>query len=337
MGDSGGERPAGRGRIRHGCWAPVARLAGAPPRAWGAFGGVLLALWLAGELVCDRTWLTGLCFYVPSPVYALGLGGAAVMAWRRGGRRVAAGLALAAAVPAAFCVAVEHQWRAPEASAGASPGAPVLRAVHWNIFYGKMGWRPILEELLEADADVYVLSEVWPTTPLGRLGAVFGEAYGVARADNLVVIARGRLSVPERLAADGARVYAVDWTLPEGGDTLRLLLVDLPSSLLRKRDPALRRVIACMEAEASDVVLGDFNSPRRSRALRSLPPGYGHAYWQAGAGWSYTWPVPAPVLAIDQCIAGPRIDTVRYRLESSWASDHRRQVLEFRVREAPPG
>ena len=43
-----------------------------------------------------------------------------------------------------------------------------------------------------------------------------------------------------------------------------------------------------------------------------------------------------PVLAIDQCIAGPGIEPVRYRLDATLLSDHRMQVFDFQVIENFP-
>jgi endonuclease/exonuclease/phosphatase (EEP) superfamily protein YafD len=91
----------------------------------------------------------------------------------------------------------------------------------------------------------------------------------------------------------------------------------------------LRRVAELVRAHRPDIVVGDFNAPRRSRVLSVLGDEYRHAYDVAGSGWSYTWPLPFPVYAIDQCIAGPRVEIVDYRIRSSVLSDHRRQVLDF--------
>ena len=68
-------------------------------------------------------------------------------------------------------------------------------------------------------------------------------------------------------------------------------------------------------------------------ALDALPEGYHHAYDQAGSGWSYTWPIPCPVWAIDQCIVGPRVQPLRYTQRSTTSSDHRMQIFDFRLRD----
>jgi len=66
-----------------------------------------------------------------------------------------------------------------------------------------------------------------------------------------------------------------------------------------------------------DLVAGDFNAPRRSRAISPLPAGFAHAYDLAGCGWSYTWPVICPLYAIDQCIVSNSVRPIRYELGAS--------------------
>jgi endonuclease/exonuclease/phosphatase family metal-dependent hydrolase len=83
------------------------------------------------------------------------------------------------------------------------------------------------------------------------------------------------------------------------------------------------------EQHEADVILGDLNAPRRSRALTPPPPGFVHAYDAAGSGWSATWPVPLPLWAIDQCLVGPRLQVVGYRLGFRRGSDHRMQVVDM--------
>jgi endonuclease/exonuclease/phosphatase family metal-dependent hydrolase len=95
----------------------------------------------------------------------------------------------------------------------------------------------------------------------------------------------------------------------------------------------LRRVTDVVVECRPDIIVGDFNAPRRSRALCPLPEGFSHAYDDAGCGWSYTWPVPCPVLAIDQCITGSRVKALKYDLGVSRHSDHRMQILDFATKD----
>ncbi|MDQ1347436.1 MAG: vancomycin resistance protein VanJ, partial [Acidobacteriota bacterium] len=119
--------------------------------------------------------------------------------------------------------------------------------------------------------------------------------------------------------------------------TLGVLAVNVISSPRIPRDPLLERVVEMIERRSPDVVLGDFNAPRRSRALARLPAGFRHAYDAAGSGWSATWPARLPLLAIDQTIVGPRLEVRAYSLHTTRISDHRLQLTELDFRVPPAG
>lgn len=305
---------------------------GAGPRIRGRREGVvgfaivaaLWATWLAGQVFRDRTWLLGLCFDIPSPaVAALCL----VAAWRlrrRGWSVLWIAPALFSLAPLGMVVLVENRWIRP---AFAPTGEEPVRLIHWNVGYGAWGYGGAKEELLRSRARIYVLSEVPPEFEI-HLAAGLGPGYAAIRMGSMAVVADGPLDPPRRLVDDGTlRVHSVTWR--GGRGPLELFAVDIASNPRVPRDPLLRRLGALMEEHRPDIVAGDFNSPRRSRALCPLPRGFVHAYDVAGAGWSSTWPLPLPLLAIDQCILSERISAASYDLRSTPYSDHRLQSLEF--------
>ena len=183
--------------------------------------------------------------------------------------------------------------------------------------------------MMDVKPDVLVLSEVLPETDLDAVAEVLGDEYTSGLAGNMAIVARGTLGPFRPVSTPRIRAHLVSW---EHDDRIcRLLAVDMPSNLLTKRSPALQDLCGLIEQHQPDIVAGDFNAPRRSLALTRLPDGYAHAYDQAGAGWSYSWPTFVPVLGLDQCITGPGIVPVRYDLRSTRASDHRMQILDFRT------
>ena len=291
----------------------------------------LAAIWAVGQTFRDWSLLTALCFYVPSPVVA---GVAAVLAVlaRRWSLRRTARFAAALALGGALATAVlDNQWRAPPRP---RPDAATLRLVHWNVCDGRFGWDGIIARLPALRADAYVLSEVSGRVDLSRITAALGDGFVARRVDNMAIFARGQVDGVERVQVPRGRGFRAVWRVD--GREISLLVVDLPSPPHIKRDPMLRAVNAIVQRHQPDLVVGDFNAPRRSWALSDLPAGYRHAYRAAGAGWSYTWPVPVPVFAIDQCIVGPRVTPIAYELGSTAVSDHRYQVLDFTVAAATP-
>ncbi|MGE3807293.1 MAG: endonuclease/exonuclease/phosphatase family protein [Gemmataceae bacterium] len=287
-----------------------------------------ILLWSVGQLFRDATWLTGLCFYIPSPLLALFLLLLAGWLWRKR-RRWAMAMGLAALMPASFVVFIVNQFWTSGSPADSLP----VRLVHWNVWNGRLGWEAIQADLVTERADIYVLSEAPEEAERIGLAHALGPEFTVVSKGDLAIVARGQLDPVRWLAFDdGVKALLVRWHAPRG--SCAVLVVDLASSLSLPREPRLRRVGDLMVRVQADIVVGDFNAPRRSRALSPLPAGYVHAYDAAGQGWSYTWPMPCPVYAIDQCMVGPRVRPLRYQLRGSWRSDHRCQVLDFAI--VPP-
>ncbi|MCA9012737.1 MAG: hypothetical protein KDB01_23455 [Planctomycetaceae bacterium] len=171
--------------------------------------------------------------------------------------------------------------------------------------------------------DIIVLSEIpEPFDPAWLNG------FDVLTVDEMAVACHGRMMRSGPLVKGGAlKAYHVTCKLATG--SLELMIADMSSNLSLPRNRYLQPFVSLLTERNIDVSVGDFNAPRRSLAFCHLPDGYQHAYDVAGAGWSYTWPVPIPFLAIDQCITGPRVKPLRYTLDTTLLSDHRLQLLEF--------
>ncbi len=286
---------------------------------------LLESFWLIGQVARDRSWFLGLCLDIPSPGLAfLCVCLALISAWRR--RHLLAAMAVFLALPPLVMIAfVENQWVRPATSH--EPGK-ALRIVHWNIGYSTSGRYAAIRELAESQADILVVTE--PTKPIfTRFAEKLAPTYSNFDFDSIEVIAKGTLSHHQYLAHEGGlKVHSFVWE--KGPEPLKIFAVDIVSNIFIARDPLLQRLKSLIEEHQPDIIVGDFNSPRRSRALTPPPKGYVHAYDAAGAGWSYTWPVPFSVLAIDQCLISERIVPIRYDVETSEHSDHRRQVFDFR-------
>ncbi len=287
-----------------------------------AVGGLLLA-WVVGQIVRDRSWLTGLCLYIPSAVLVIVLVAVAVVS-ALGRRKLTALFAIVCTLPPLAVVALieNHPDRAPVNAIGE------LRLVHWNTG-GRPGRPGIVEYLVAEQADLYVLTDVPSAAHLKVFRDQLGSGYQSAIFGNLAVVGRGEIRADGWLAErDGFEVQGVTWN--PAGTPIHLFVLDLPSDIRVVRDPLLREVNNLMLRDQPDLVVGDFNAPRRSRALTDLPAGYSHAYHTAGGGWGSTWPVPIPVYALDHCLHGGRIVPVQYRLGGLGGdSDHRYQVFDF--------
>ncbi len=304
----------------------------------------LAILWGIGQIFRDVTWLTGLCFYIPSPLLAACFIAGAMIAFAKKRRRFAGVLLLLAMFPIGIVGFRENAfWRStgdsPSSTVRANPNAQTLRLVHWNVFRGHLGWDKIQQTLAEERGDFYLLSEIPDGASLDdltRLRAepnstnVDAESSQWFRIGSMAVWGRGAINdLGWLIKSREAKVHLLDWHSPTG--RVKILAVDLISDPLVPRDPLLKQIHTLIETHRPDIIAGDFNAPRESLGLSRLPRGYQHAYWTAGTGWSYSWPVPMPMYALDQCFFGPRITPRDYRLNSSRLSDHRLQVFDFEL------
>ena len=290
--------------------------------------------WAIGWTFSDRTWWTGLLSYFPSPVLVALLAIDGLLAvFRRNWRRSSAVL-IVACWPLASIVFFENRLLTVPPLQPTRPStnaeANVLRCVHWNVFEGALGWEPVLKALRDSDADLIALSDAPKTLDTAAFARDLGGEYEAVRVRELSVAVRGSIidSEPVHLARQFG-VLRVDCRTPLGD--LRVLLADLPADPLVARAPNVRFLLEIIEDLAPDLVFGDFNAPRHSWSLRQLPTGYVHAYDVAGRGWSSTWPLPTPLYSIDQCLVGPTLEVLAFELQSSWGSDHRRQVVQLAV------
>jgi endonuclease/exonuclease/phosphatase (EEP) superfamily protein YafD len=79
------------------------------------------------------------------------------------------------------------------------------------------------------------------------------------------------------------------------------------------------------------VVAGDFNAPRQSSNLRSLP-GMTLAYDVAGQGPHLTFPTWFPLVGIDHTLGNRFIEFRSYTAFNAGFSDHKAQLVRFQVR-----
>lgn len=319
--------------------SPPAERERQPPRPWAvralaAFADWfwanavvgLFGIWLAGQWFRDGSKVTALCLLVPSAAIGLGLLATAVLARLCTCRRLALAAVVLSIPPAILTLLVENRWIAPKPQ-----GDPTrrLRVVHWNIGPSKVPLAPKIAVLQALEADAYMLSEVYSAEAAAEIAKALGSDVTFVQRHNLVVFARGPTRFILKDARISQRAYFVEWDSPQG--TLRMLLVDTPSTYTH--GGLLRDVRARIAEHRPDIAAGDFNASRRTRALARLPEGYAHAYNAVGTGWSATWHDRYPIWDIDQCVLGPRILPIRYRLRSTGLSDHRLGIFDFSVRE----
>jgi endonuclease/exonuclease/phosphatase family metal-dependent hydrolase len=120
------------------------------------------------------------------------------------------------------------------------------------------------------------------------------------------------------------RVNSVEFTL---------LLVDVTSDLRRSRRKPLA-ALAHLANQLDDrpiVIVGDFNTPDDSVWFDPLREHHREAFREQGTGYAATWPVPLPVLKLDQVWVNKHVGVSQCRQGWSVLSDHRPVITDLAI------
>ncbi len=215
-----------------------------------------------------------------------------------------------------------------------------VRVMTWNLGHGRRGLEQLAAEAAEFQPDLAVFVEADPART--DIRAVFRAAF----PEHHVAILGGGIVLVSRWPGGEARAWQtgtetvesrireVDLATPYG--TWTVFACDLASSTVYQREPHVRDLVASIQkCQFPVIVAGDFNTPLDSvhlNQLRQLP--LGEAFERSGRGYVATWPVPVPVLSLDQIWLSPGLTPVSCRRVWSWRTDHAAVIAE--ITRGPP-
>ena len=219
----------------------------------------------------------------------------------------------------------------------ARPGDWAL--VHWNATsnWGRSRAGGVLEDMLELGPELIVVTNPgqrrWSEQDLrDRTGWDH-----VARNFAVLVVSRHPIRRCQVvLAAGGAKVARVVIDRPLG--EFDLWAVDFPSDPGKLRSSVFGRFASRaggLDLPEPDLVVGDFNVPRNSVALKRCFPDMRNAFDLVGVGWHGTWPAGLPLWQLDQVLLGPDCEGVRYEVFPTPVGTHRLQKAVVRPRSIP--
>jgi vancomycin resistance protein VanJ len=302
--------------------------------------GVLLSIWLIAVLVRvlvqDRSLELAYFYYATPPTVLTLLALAAAVWWlvTRHWRRALLPLALTLA---SGIWAYRTTWSRHEPAPRA---ADAVRVLFWNAAHGTFGWPRVAERIRRSGADVVALDE--GEDGHSDMAAVWRQLLPEYRAylfdKGVTLLARIEASPCDYGMLGGDYQMAFGWythcevSTPAG--LLQLVLVDFENTRKRSRDLPLHQLESRLEPLADQPVLivGDLNTPTDSVFLGPLRQTFRNAFESVGSGYAATWPVPVPLLVIDQAWFNEGVEVSRCELGWSWISDHRAVMLDVSVR-----
>ncbi|MCA8996237.1 MAG: endonuclease/exonuclease/phosphatase family protein [Planctomycetaceae bacterium] len=109
------------------------------------------------------------------------------------------------------------------------------------------------------------------------------------------------------------------------GNVITCFVVDIESDLIRSRKTALNNLAELANGHSGEptLLMGDFNTPPESVHFRGLKAHHRLGFDGAGSGYRPTWPVPIPLLKLDQIWVNEQLELLECQQGWSIASDHR--------------
>jgi len=295
----------------------------------------VLVAWLAGRVISDRFGWSQWLLWMPTPALlpAVGLGIAGACRPARKARQHRRRLAVWAgvgAVVAVYFLVIEHRflrWGAGE------PGG--LTLLQSSVYPGRRQAREdYVGRLIDAGADVTVLSNMWGQADVQRFGHLVSAPVQLVPAGPFMVITRLPILEARELVANKdtrIAVFRLD-AKSELGRPITVYAVDLPSDPKRNRSEiarAARRMLESVAAPPPDIVVGDFNMTRGSASVRTLFPGLTHAFDLAGRGYGATFRRGFPLYHLDHTLLADTVQATDYALVDLGIGRHLAQRVEL--------
>lgn len=315
--------------------------------SWGAsclrralYGIVFIGV--IARLAGDQAPLLSTAFYaLPLPVLAGSTLLLTVMNFRQRARAIRWGVCSALILIGIYTEDWRHQ---PDRSQTND-----LKVVFWNACRLHRGWDQVTAEVRSWDADIVALVEAG-TLPREELRQKWMDGcpgYKVSiLGAGIVLLTRGEAGQSTVHEFDrGSRAREIMTTVR--GQSLKLVIVDIQANPFYSRNQPLQQLAKVTDtlSRESTVIVGDFNTPADSLLLEPLKSNYTMAFDQAGQGYRATWPIPLPVLSLDQAWTSAQVEVTSCQHLWTRASDHRPVALTVRgeaatplvVRSMPPG
>ncbi len=213
----------------------------------------------------------------------------------------------------------------------ASPGTPAFRVAYWNC--ARPGWRlgGILPKVESWHADLMCFGESRPKGPLStRWAETFPNHRVQAFSREMLLLGPERTERKSGGTLGGVGEFHL-FSSTLGGREIFILLVDFDALVDQSRAPAFERLYQLVDAYSTQplIVMGDFNTPTDSVHFKRLRAWMSDAFETAGSGCNATWPMVAPVLAIDHILVNKHLRVVRAEHQGSLYSDHRAVIADI--------
>lgn len=216
-------------------------------------------------------------------------------------------------------------------SAAKIDAAPTRHLLLWNVAQNKpLPTDILIKHIQESHAEIVALVEAQHVSKEDKeilRNALpdyqFRTLYGT-----MLIGVKG--TIDEIVFQDASDVYKFNYlTTTINQKQVRILLADIYAGPLLNKEIPLGIIRDFTKKHKVDVLLGDFNTPYESVFFKDFKSDFKsfHAY---SSGMTATWPVPIPVMEIDQIWLDNALQPIELQKFCYGVSDHKLLIAEFR-------
>jgi vancomycin resistance protein VanJ len=211
-----------------------------------------------------------------------------------------------------------------------------IRVMTWNLSHGRWGLAGLAAEAARLNPDLGVFIEADPSRLDVRaiMKAAFPKHHVFLLGGGIVLVSRwpGGEARAYQIGSGEveSRIREIDLATPGGIWTV--FSCDISSNTLYQREPHFRELASRIAGCPNPVLIaGDFNTPLDSVHLDHLRAlGLVEAFETGGSGYLPTWPVPLPVLSLDQIWMSTQFQPVHCVRRWHWRTDHAAVIATIR-------
>ena len=250
---------------------------------------------------------------------------ACVLAWQARKPALARAAGVLALVLGIWTLAANVSLHAPGATGR-------YRGLLWNIEAGHRGWDRVAAHVRHQNPDLAAFIDV------GHTPGMRSPALNLALADRavywwndaLALAVRGRI-LDTRYESLGFASHAGIAHVEIDGRPFTVVIVHPRSAPTLSRAGAFAALHDVLEPLRGEplLVMGDFNTPSDSVFFDPIRERFHSAFETAGIGFAGSWPMPIPVLALDQVWSTDAVPIKSCHLSGTSASDHRMVSFSF--------
>lgn len=242
-------------------------------------------------------------------------------------------------------IATLTHWYLADIHTGDIPRQPhddAFRLMHWNVFFGRWGHDRLFDVIDEYQPDVFVMVEAnagderWHRFLKERM-----PNHEMTALRNSFVVLSSLPIVVQPQPPVGGRLSRHITVTTRGGE-IEVILCHPKSRPWLSR----RKILNELTEYADQVrrttgnpvtICGDLNTPAGSVHFDQLRQHFRLASEEPNAPYKPTWPMPVPVLTLDQIWFSDGLDLAGDGCQHPWttASDHKPVVVDFVVRPKP--